>query len=96
MTIIIIMLCHLIYLHRLRKTAYPDFNPGLHEDLYAFWAAGVVGLILHILATIHALLWGKTSYVIGSIVSIYTMHKLCIYGYNSIVYKTVYKPEVVP
>ena len=54
---------------RIREELDPNFNPGLHEDLYAFWSAGVVGLILHILALLHAVLWGKASYIIGSIVS---------------------------
>ena len=38
-------------------------------DFYAYWAGSVVGPFLHILAVVHALLWGFPGSIVGSIVS---------------------------
>jgi len=38
------------------------------EDFYWAWAASVSGLVLHILAVVHAVLWGLPSLIVGSLV----------------------------
>ena len=38
------------------------------EDYYWAWAASVAGLVLHILAVVHAVLWGLPSLFVGSLV----------------------------
>ena len=51
--------------HTYRRVDDSEGDP----DRYAFWAASVVGLFLHILAVAHAMLWGFPGSIIGSIVS---------------------------
>ena len=41
------------------------------EDYYWAWAASVAGLVLHILAVVHAVLWGLPSLIVGSLVRSY-------------------------
>ena len=38
------------------------------EYYYWAWAASVSGLVLHILAVVHAVLWGLPSLIVGSLV----------------------------
>ena len=40
------------------------------SNLYPYWAGSFVGPFLHILAVIHALLWGFPGSILGTIVSI--------------------------
>ena len=49
-----------IYLH-----SFDESGP----NLYPFWAGSFVGPFLHILAVIHALLWGFPGSILGTIVS---------------------------
>ena len=42
---------------------------GDDSDFYPYWTASVVGPVLHILAVVHAVLWGFPSSILGSIVS---------------------------
>ena len=42
-------------LHR-QKEDDSSFDPGDEPNLYAFWAASVIGPVVHILAVVHALL----------------------------------------
>ena len=51
------------------REANPSFDPGDEPNLYACWAASVIGPVVHVLAVIYALLWGYPSSVVGSIVS---------------------------
>ena len=41
------------------------------EDYYWAWAASVAGLVVHILAVVHAVLWGLPSLIVGSLVRSY-------------------------
>jgi len=51
-----------ILLHSLEITV------GESGDYYWAWAASVSGLVLHILAVVHAVLWGLPSAIVGSLV----------------------------
>ena len=41
------------------------------EDYYWAWAASVAGLVVHILAVVHMVLWGLPSLIVGSLVDSY-------------------------
>ena len=63
-----------LYIYREKKYYDKDFNPGDEPGLYPFWAASVVGPVLHLLAAAHALLFpailrGVPGSIVGSIVS---------------------------
>ena len=57
-----------VYHYRV-KELNSNFDPGEESQLYAYWAASVIGPFVHILAIAHVLLWGQRDSIVGSIVS---------------------------
>ena len=59
-----------ILLHSLEITV------GESGDYYWAWTASVAGLVLHILAVVHTVLWGLPSLIVGSLVCCVYKHAL--------------------